>query len=73
MITSFFWTKLWLGTPLLIIVFLNGVSTFYRSGGIVSDFYSFPPTVKSYPKIVIAVGGNKLSHYGKPAESPKMS
>ena len=52
-------------------VCMNGVSTFSRGGGIVSDFYSFIPTLKSYPKIVIAVGGNNLSHYGKPGESPE--
>ena len=52
-------------------VCMSGVSTFSRGGGIISDFYSFIPTLKSYPMIVIAVGGNNLSHYGKPGESPE--
>ena len=52
-------------------VCMNGLSTFSRGGGIVSDFYSFIPTLKSYPKIVIAVCGNNLSLYGKPGESPE--
>ena len=52
-------------------VCMNGVLTFSRGGGIISDFYSFIPTLKSYPKIIILVGGNNLSHYGKPGESPE--
>ena len=52
-------------------VCMNGVSIFSRGGGIVSDFHSILPTLKSYTKIVIAVGGNNLSHYGKPGESPE--
>ena len=50
---------------------MNEVSTFSRDGGIVSDFYPILQTLKSYPKIVIAVGGNNLSDYGKPGESPE--
>ena len=52
-------------------VYMNEVSNFSRDGGIVSDFYSILQTLKSYANIVIAVGGNNLSNYGKPGESPE--
>ena len=50
---------------------LNGCSTFSLSGGVVNDFYDLLPTMKSYGKIILSLGGNNLSRYNEPGEEPE--
>ena len=50
---------------------LNGCSTFSLFGGVVNDFYGLLPTMKSYAKIKVCLGGNNLSKYNEPGEAPE--
>ena len=49
---------------------LNGCFTYSLSGGHINDFFYLLPTLKSYNNIIIALGGNNLSHYNEAGEEP---
>ena len=36
-----------------------------------NDFYDLLPTMKSYGKIILSLGGNNLSRYNEPGEAPE--
>ena len=50
---------------------LNGCSTFSLSGDVVNDFYDLLPTMKTYAKINVCLGGSNLSKYNEPGEAPE--
>ena len=49
------------GNSIVEIICFNDCSTFSLSGGLVNNFYDLLPTMKSYAKTIVNLGGNNLS------------
>ena len=60
-----------IGNSIVYNIRLNGCSTFSLSGSVVNEFNDLLPTMKSYAKIIVSLGGNNLSIYNESGEAPE--
>ena len=49
---------------------INQCVVYSLQGGLIADFHELLPTLQSYRNIIFCAGGNNLSHFGNPGDTP---
>ena len=59
------------GDSILNGICINNCVVYSLPGGVIADFHELLPTLQSYRNIIFCAGGNNLSHFGNPGETPR--